>query len=311
MNKKTVTVIGISTILIIILAIVILKSSEIKTRFNKTSEEVAAAQHVNTPISAPRSDEVSTTWDCIWFGNYYQANSDTKEPILWRVLSIKGDDVLLISEYCLDAKPYNTSATDITWSNCTLRSWLNGYNASNNSEGIDYSSSSFMIEAFSANEQKAIMATRLVNNNSLLYNTEGGNDTEDKLYLLSFDDMLNTFYGFESDRSIFDMARISKPTKYALENGVMEFDYTEWLCAKPSYDIYNGNCWWWLRSPGYCGSNAADINEYGKVSREGNSITNDIFGVRVAMHLDLSSNLWYNAKTVTTTQSKVSYKNIN
>ena len=24
-----------------------------------------------------------TTWDCIYFGNYYQSNSSTKEPIKW------------------------------------------------------------------------------------------------------------------------------------------------------------------------------------------------------------------------------------
>ena len=53
-------------------------------------------------MNNPRTDnERVTTWDCIWFGNYWQEDtngdgiadkSDDKTPIKWRVLSVENDD---------------------------------------------------------------------------------------------------------------------------------------------------------------------------------------------------------------------------
>ena len=48
-----------------------------------------------------------TTWDCIYFGNYYQSNSSTKEPIKWRVLSVDGNDAFLLADQNLDVMLYN------------------------------------------------------------------------------------------------------------------------------------------------------------------------------------------------------------
>ena len=60
-----------------------------------------AAEHC--PVSNPRIDSDGvTTWDCIWFGNYWQGDtngdgkadkSDKKTPIKWRVLSVEGDSL--------------------------------------------------------------------------------------------------------------------------------------------------------------------------------------------------------------------------
>ena len=48
----------------------------------------------------------------------------------------KNDDGLLfvISDKVLDVKPYNTTSISITWDKSTIRSWLNGYAASYNSQ---------------------------------------------------------------------------------------------------------------------------------------------------------------------------------
>ena len=67
-----------------------------------------------------------TTWDCIYFGNYYQSNSSTKEPIKWLVLSVHGNDAFLLADQNLDAKPYNNEPANVTWATCTPRTWLNG-----------------------------------------------------------------------------------------------------------------------------------------------------------------------------------------
>ena len=125
-----------------------------------------------------------TTWDCIYFGNYYQSNSSTKEPIKWRVLSVDGNDAFLLADQNLDAKPYNEEATDVTWATCTLRTWLNG---------------TFLNMAFTSAEQAAIKNTTVVNEDNPYYGTEGGVNTTDKVYLLSIAEACNTAYGFNGE----------------------------------------------------------------------------------------------------------------
>lgn len=125
-----------------------------------------------------------TTWDCIYFGNYYQSNSSTKEPIKWRVLSVDGNDAFLLADQNLDAKPYNEEDTDVTWATCTLRTWLNG---------------TFLNTAFTSAEQTAIKNTTVVNEDNSYYGTEGGVNTTDKVYLLSIAEASNTAYGFNGE----------------------------------------------------------------------------------------------------------------
>ena len=123
------------------------------------------AQAAGYGLSNPVTDSNGvTTWDCVYFGNYYQsdATGNTKDPIKWRVLSVDGDDAFLMADQNLDAKPYNTSYVDVTWETCTLRSWLNGYGASANVEETDYSSDNFLDTAFTAEERAAIRQTTVV-----------------------------------------------------------------------------------------------------------------------------------------------------
>lgn len=71
-----------------------------------------------------------TTWDCVYFGNYWQEDTngdgianqnDEKQPIKWRVLSVDGDDAFLMADQNLDARQYNTSyRDDVTGETCTL-----------------------------------------------------------------------------------------------------------------------------------------------------------------------------------------------
>lgn len=63
----------------------------------------------------------------IYFGSYEQDNNldNGNEPISWRILSVDYGRALLLSEYVLEAKPYNETQEAVTWENCTLRAWLN------------------------------------------------------------------------------------------------------------------------------------------------------------------------------------------
>ena len=214
-----------------------------------------------------------TTWDCIYFGNYYQSNSSTKEPIKWRVLSVNGNDAFLLADQTLDAKPYNEECENVTWATCTLRTWLNN---------------TFLNTAFTSAEQAAIKNTTVVNDDNPKYGTEGGENTTDKVYILSIAEASNTAYGFNGEFHAYSETREAKNTAYAKECGA---------CTSTNTG-YEGNGDWWLRSPGYVSLYASNVNDSGR----GGSLSVDYGGdaVRPALHLNLSSStLWSYAGKVT------------
>ena len=209
-----------------------------------------------------------TTWDCIYFGNYYQSNSSTKEPIKWRVLSVNGNDAFLLADQNLDAKPYNEKFTDVTWATCTLRTWLND---------------AFLNTAFTSAEQVAIKNTTVVNDDNPYYDIEGGENTTDKVYLLSIAEAGNTAYGFNGEFRTESETREAKNTAYAKECGA-------WTSR---------NGYWWLRSPSYYSRSASSVNNYGYGTDNGTDVDYDN-AVRPALHLNLSSStLWSYAGKVT------------
>lgn len=238
------------------------------------------------------------TWDCVWFGNYWQEDTngdgkadkcDAKQPIKWRVLSVDGDDAFLLADKNLDCKKYNDGDKGVTWEACTMRSWLNGYGAEANRDGKDYQDDSFLNHAFSEVQQSAIRVTNVVNDDNPYLGTEGGNDTLDKLYLLSIAEVGNPAYGFSSDYDKYDKGRRAKNTEYAKKQGA----WTE------TEQGYVGNGVWWLRSPGSPNNYASDVNYYGYVFRGGGSVYNDDKVARPALHLNLSSTSnWLYAGTI-------------
>lgn len=93
-----------------------------------------ATPYYDYGVSNPTISNGVTTWDCVYFGNYWQNDTngdgtadqqDDKEPIKWRVLSVDGSDAFLMADQCLDTQPYNEENEDVTWETCTLRTWLN------------------------------------------------------------------------------------------------------------------------------------------------------------------------------------------
>ena len=166
-----------------------------------------------------------TVGNYVAFGSYEQDNNNSngKEAIEWLVLDVQDNKALLISRYGLDSQLYNSSNANVTWETCTLRTWLN---------------SVFLNSAFSTDEQKAILTTEVDNSEvqgNSKWNTNGGNNTQDKLFLLSYAEANSLFSN--------DDARMCAPTAYAIEQGAFAAAY--------SYKV-NGMAsgWWWLRSPG-------------------------------------------------------------
>ena len=192
--------------------------------------------------------------ETIEFGNYPQEEDGTEKPIEWIVMKKEGNQVLLLSKYVLDAKPYNIynkELEDVTWETSDIRQWLNN---------------EFYTTAFNKTEKAKIQASLIKNEDNSEYGTSGGNDTEDKVFLLS-EKEAETLFSDEEER-------IAKATEYAEKSGV--------------YGEEKG-AWWWLRSPGEFSFTAAEVDYYGDVYNSGKNVEVNFSGVRPALHLNLQS----------------------
>ena len=153
------------------------------------------------------------------------------EPLTWRVLD--PDEGYIMCDNIIDSQSYQNfvirkdgklyNSKDFTnyvsdWETCSLRQWLN---------------KTFYNTAFSR-EEKMLIGTTFLENNSP-DGTWFGTDTGDKIFILSFDDVINSAYGFDSSKSEFDEARKLKATDYSKCQGVY---------------ISQGYPHWWLRTPG-------------------------------------------------------------
>ena len=180
------------------------------------------------------------------FGTYPQTKAgNDATPIEWLVLARDGNKALLISRYGLDAQRYNKDNTSVTWETCTLRTWLNGM---------------FYNKAFSSAEQAVILTTNVNNSKYQCYSgwsTNGGNNTQDKVFLLSYAEA-NKYFGVTYDNSSNTKSRVA-PTAYAIAQG-------GW--TSPSKKTADGTAagWWLLRSPGYYQRYTAYVSGDGSLS---------------------------------------------
>lgn len=172
--------------------------------------------------------------DIITFGSYEQDNNLTNgtEPIEWIIMDIKNNKALLLSKYGLDCKQYNSEFSDTSWENCTLRSWLN---------------KDFYNTAFLSSDKQKICETNVRNYDNVKYNTDGGNDTIDRIFLLSLAEINYLGYGFDTDYYENDISRRCGATAYAIANGAYMY-----YNSKDAYTIDGiPTSNWWLRSPGF------------------------------------------------------------
>ena len=196
--------------------------------------------------------------DTLVFGTYEQDNDTTngKEDIEWLVLTKENNKILVVSDKALDCKPYNQSRDYVTWETCSLRNWLNN---------------DFINAAFTAEERAMIPTVTVSADMNPEYNTNPGNATKDRVFLLS---IVETEKYFTSDE-----ARKCVPTEYAISNGAYTSDsYTKGGKV---------TCWWWLRSPGNSQSYAAYVLAGGSVYGYGHRVNNDYTSVRPALWISI------------------------
>ncbi|MCR4784937.1 MAG: serine/threonine protein kinase [bacterium] len=184
--------------------------------------------------------------DRFWFGHYRQGTNGEIEPIAWRVLERDNDSLLVISDKGLDTKPYNEEWVDTTWSDCTLRRWLN---------------EEFWEQAFNGRERSLIKRSKLSN--------DVGSNTDDCIFLLSIAEAARLFAD--------DDDRRCKPTAYATRIGALIDDFNG--------EKEQGNTWWWLRSRGIRVSNAAIVLSSGWIDNYGEEVETYHNSVRPALRL--------------------------
>ena len=225
--------------------------------------------------------------DNIYFGTYQQSSDGSggynTDPIKWRVLENADGQLFLLSDQNLDVFQYHTDNESVTWETSTMRSWLNGYDASHNTggdSGIDYTSDNFIGTAFSAKEQAAIADTEVFNDDNPTCGTEGGNNTTDQIFLLSIAEAQNSSYFADNS------SRIATNTAYVAGGGKLGSSYMNGV-GEAGY--------WWLRSPGDLDHRAAGVSVDGGVGRYGHGVRIAYNAVRPAFNLDLTSVLFTSA----------------
>ena len=214
------------------------------------------SQTDDTPVSANVG-----VGEYITFGSYEQDHDESngKEPIEWLVLNRDGSKALVISKYGLDAKWYYRVDVSGIWEISDLRAWLND---------------TFYNNAFDSVKQSQIITTAVKNDDNPDYGTDGGNDTNDKVFLLSIDEVNKYFSS--------DEARKCVPTAYAKAQGAS---------TSAGFVTANGEatCKWWLRSSGSFSGRVATVIGDGYVDTDGYNLTCGSCAVRPAMWITVGT----------------------
>ena len=192
-----------------------------------------------------RPQDETKLYDTIEFGGH-----------VWRVLDRQGDQALVISESIIDCRRYDeTEGNPVTWETCTVRSYLNG---------------SFYDETFTSEEKALIIETKNVNKNNQVFDTLGGNTTNDKVFLLSLEELVQYFGDSEQ-------LNTGNPDMYVFHD---RFDK-----GRIARDYSNTRLKWWLRSPGGDVDFAACVDVDGWVGVSGKAVHEDGIGIRPALWL--------------------------
>lgn len=258
--------------------------------------KVSASLSYGESIYTIESDEVEVA-DKLYFGVFEQdEKKDTLEPIEWRVLDVKDGKAFILSEYALRSGSYfnpDWIKFKYTW---WERSYIGDVGRNNkpgkgdtpaysfspdhillddgtygSEEDLYYTHARFWLNgefyetAFTDGEKERILLTHNENKDNPDSKIDGGPDTDDYVFFLSYDE-------FKAYFKTLDEARC-QPT-IAAKNSHKEM--------KKTY-----NCYWWLRSPGEYRCNAMYVHPNGKLSVYGSDVGHDSLGYRPAMWITI------------------------
>jgi len=176
----------------------------------------------------------------------------------WQVLDTQGNNALILSKKIIECRAYNEDLADVTWEICDIRQYLN-------SEFYNHF----------AEEEKALIREALIKNAANPWHgTSGGNDTVDRVFLLSVEEAV----GYFGDSGL-------------LRNGNSKNEF--WLndqynSPRIAYGVGGRASWWWLRSPGGDQSRVACIGRDGGIFIGGLGVDDIGGGVRPALWVSLN-----------------------
>jgi tetratricopeptide (TPR) repeat protein len=131
----------------------------------------------------------------------------------WILLNKSEDKALLIKKVALDKRAYNAEAVGTSWENSSLRQFLN---------------SDFLLNTFSESERNSIILS-IIENNKSVYGTDGGNNTQDSIFLLSTEEAneYKTFIkGFKGNSWLRSPGNSQNSAAFMTEKGtIMEYGY--------------------------------------------------------------------------------------
>ena len=133
------------------------------------------AGYINTIIARndakrKREEEYLAKLNDLKVGDTFFYGSHNGHRISWKVLRVQDRKALVITTKNICDMPYHQIFGDITWSECTLRKWLND---------------GFIKGDFTQAERARILPCKLNNDNNLEYKFPVGSPTTDKVFLLS------------------------------------------------------------------------------------------------------------------------------
>ena len=269
----------------------------------ETSVEVSVEPSVEPSVEAsveePVEDPMMYVNDegFLIFGNYEQDGDDSNgpEPIEWEVLETNETGVLLVSRYILDSRQYDPSMSAVSWGSSDLRYWLN---------------TDFLNTAFTLKEQQSILEITSPADTNEYYSTDAGNDTNEKVTILSVKDVINNYeFGIWEEERIFGICDklIVPATAYAVSQGVLTETITEdYASGDEMHRFLNDNLFkssqieaflkenvnktaaqWWLRTPGNKQMVACTVSIYGRAGYfYGQYVNKEGIGVRPAIYIE-------------------------
>lgn len=188
----------------------------------------------------------------------------------WQVLKVENGNALLLSERVLEYRPYNETDKNITWADSNVRSYLNNE----------------FLNSFDDDDKKRIIKTVIktpdnpwdfTNQGGNAF-TEGGKDTEDYIFLLSLDEVIDYFTNDGKDSMLYQAQLGKSEAKLfdGYENERKAYQLTRQLDTTQASP-------WFLRSPGMLEDTVAYVDPKGSISVRGIIVTQERGGIRPAM----------------------------
>lgn len=197
-----------------------------------------------------RSKSVGQT---VIFGSYAQ------KPIEWTVIDKQESKIMLLSRHIIDAKVFYPDCIYTCWEKSSVRKWLND---------------TFYNHAFDEDERDLIANSKIYTPDCSGFEPCGANETTDKVFLLSADEVKKYLYGKDYLHS--------QPTQSALKNSKDLSDFASLLSLYDNMD----NFWWWLRTPGSEPNNMGIVWSDGSISGEAHFV-NFEHGIRPALNIKI------------------------